>query len=182
MERVVCSIDAAFACHGDGKSQSACVLQLGETVVHEVCRKQKIVTKDPAEAELVGASDLFIEAELLHEFIEGQGYKLENRILLLQDNTAVIHLFEHGGGKPRTKHMRARLEMMKEKLAKKEYELRYCKTTEMIADVLTKPLSGEAFHGLARRLLGSAPEPFHNRGALGEAVRPSSDTTRMARK
>ena len=71
MERVVCSIDAAFACHGDGKSQSACVLQLGETVVHEVCRKQKIVMKDPVEAELVGASDLFVESELLREFIEG---------------------------------------------------------------------------------------------------------------
>ncbi len=162
-------IDAAFACHTDGKSQSACVLQLGDTVVQETCRKQKIVTKDPAEAELVAASDHFVEAELLCEFVEGQGYKMEKPILLLQDNTAVIHLFEHGGGKPRTKHMRAPVEMMKEKLAKKEYELRYCKTVEMLADVLTKPLAGEAFQKLARRLLGMSPEPYHNRGALREA-------------
>ena len=138
--------------------------------MHEVCRKQKIVTKDTAESELVAASDHFIEAELLHEFIDGQGYKLK-KILLLQDNTAVIHLFEHGGGKPRTKHMRARLEMMKEKLTKKEYELRYCRTTEMLADVLTKPLGGVAFHKLVNRLLGSASEPFHNRGALRDAKR-----------
>ena len=144
-------------------------------MVHEVCKKQKIVPKDTAELELVAASDHFVEAELLHEFIDGQGYKLK-KILLLQDNTAVIHLFEHGGGRPMTKHMRAQLEMMKEMLTKKEYKLQYCRTTEMLADVLTKPLGGEAFHKLANRLLGSASEPFHNRGALMDAKRSTVST------
>ena len=60
--------------------------------------------------------------------------------------------------------------MIKEKLAKKEYKLQYSKTVEMLADVSTKPLAGEAFHELARQLLGASTQPYHNRGALREAV------------
>jgi hypothetical protein len=46
-------IDAAFGGHTDGKSQSGCIIMLGGTQVIEICRKQKIVSKDSTEAELV---------------------------------------------------------------------------------------------------------------------------------
>jgi len=39
-------IEASFAMHEDGKSQSGCMTFLGNTLVHEGCRKQKLITKN----------------------------------------------------------------------------------------------------------------------------------------
>jgi hypothetical protein len=50
-------VDMSFETHYDGKSQSACMVMLGGTLVHEACPKQKIITKDSTEAVLVALSD-----------------------------------------------------------------------------------------------------------------------------
>ncbi len=55
-DKVEAYIDAAFERHADQKSQSGCVVTLGGTPVIEICRKQKIVSKDSTEAELVALS------------------------------------------------------------------------------------------------------------------------------
>ncbi len=39
----------------------------------EICRKQKIVSKDSTEAELVALSDLAIEVEAVQEFLDELG-------------------------------------------------------------------------------------------------------------
>jgi hypothetical protein len=46
-------IDASFAIHVDGKSQSGSMVFLGNTLVHEGCRKQRLITRNSTEAELV---------------------------------------------------------------------------------------------------------------------------------
>jgi len=56
-------IDASFAVHQDGKSQSACMVMLGNTLVHEACGKQKLVAKSSTEAELVALLDYLAEGE-----------------------------------------------------------------------------------------------------------------------
>jgi hypothetical protein len=45
-------------------------------------------------------------------------------------------------------------EYVKERLGTGELEINYMKTTEMLADILTKPLGGQIFHYLAEMLLG----------------------------
>jgi hypothetical protein len=55
--RVVTHINASFASRDDGKGQSGCVVTLGNTVVHEVCWIQKIVTRDSTRAELIARSN-----------------------------------------------------------------------------------------------------------------------------
>ena len=152
-DRVVLYLDAAFACHMDGKGHSGGVARLGNTSIQENSKKHKMGTKDSTEAELVTASDHIVEGELLHEFLEEQGFKLE-RLLLLQDNASVISMLVNGGGKVRTKHLRACLMLLREKIVQNEIEVQYIKTKEMIADILTKPLQGEQFHMLAWALLG----------------------------
>jgi hypothetical protein len=152
-DRVVLYLDAAFACHMDGKGHSGGVARLGNTSVQEISKKHKMGSKDSTEAELVTASDHVVEGELLHEFLEEQGFELK-RLSLLQDNAAVISMLVNGGGKVRTKHLRARLMLLREKVVQNEIEVQYIKTKEMIADILTKPLQGEQFHVLAWELLG----------------------------
>jgi len=67
--QVMSFIDASFATHEDGKGQSGCFLFLGNMLVHEACRKQRIVTKNSTEAELVALSDYIDEGTLLEDFI-----------------------------------------------------------------------------------------------------------------
>jgi hypothetical protein len=77
-ERVRTYIDASFATYLDGKGQPACVVMLGDTLVHKVCRKQKIVTKNSTEAELVALADLLIEGELVEEFMMDLGHLMDD--------------------------------------------------------------------------------------------------------
>jgi len=68
-ERVETYIDASFATHPDGKGQSGCLIMLGNTLVHEVCKKQTLIMQSSTEAELVALSDLILEGGMVEEFI-----------------------------------------------------------------------------------------------------------------
>ena len=170
-KRVETYIDASFATHQDGKGHSACVVMLGDTLVHEVCKKQKIVTKNSTEAELVALSDLLLEGELIEQFIIELGRLMEEDFvkdihLIHQDNKSTMTMVISGGGKPRTKYMQVREEYVKERLQSGEVVLRYVNTKEMLADLLTKPLGGELYHSLTQKLLGGHRyECSNNRGA-----------------
>jgi hypothetical protein len=158
-DRVKTYIDASFAIHADGKSQSGCVVLLGNTLVHETCRKQKIITCNSTEAELVALSEHIQEGELIEEFLFDMGALcdipvMDNVHLVYQDNKPAITIVTTGSGKARTKYMRVRAEYVKERLKSKELEVEYVSTSNMLADVLTKPLSGEGYHDLVRLLLG----------------------------
>jgi hypothetical protein len=76
-------------------------------LVNEIGRKQKMITKDSTETELVALSDHVLEGELETEFLEVQGLKLKTPIVY-QDNASTISLVVKGGGKPRTKYLRVR--------------------------------------------------------------------------
>ncbi len=75
-ERVEMHIDVSFTTHGDRKSQSGCMVMLGGTLVHEKCRKQKIVAKSSMEAELVALSDHIIETELIKDILMELGHMM----------------------------------------------------------------------------------------------------------
>ncbi len=101
-------IDASFPTHPDGKSQSGCMVFLGKTLVHKTCRKQKLITKNSTESELVALADHFEEGELIEMFLMDLGHLLDEDIitnvhLVCQDNQSTISLVKTGGGKSRSK-------------------------------------------------------------------------------
>ena len=151
---VRCFIDASFALHTDGKGHTGVVIQVGGATV--LCRstKQRIVTKDSTESELVGLSDMFACAMKIHEFICAQGYKLDPPVVF-QDNISNISLVTKGGGKYRSKYMRVRQALVKEQHDNGCIKLEYLPTGKMLADVLTKPLQGELFRYLTCCIAGS---------------------------
>jgi hypothetical protein len=151
---VTAYIDAAFGCHHDGKSHSGAVIQWGGATVLTVSRKQKIVTKDSTEAELVALSDLVTEVERSHEFVCEQGVIGVETPVIFQDNTSTISMVEEGGGKPRTKHMRVRQNLVKERIDSGELKVIYVPSRRMLADVLTKPLHGVLFGEMTGKIMG----------------------------
>ena len=175
--RVIAYIDAAFGTHSDGKSHSGAAIFVGGACVLAISKKQKIVTKDSTEAELVALSDLITVVEQCDEFMREQGKKDMKIPIVLQDNMSTISLVTKGGGKPRTKHLRVRQHLIKDKVSGKEISIAYTPTTKMLADAMTKPTQGEQFHWIVGRIMGDRPGPsgphaMVDRGALDVYARP----------
>jgi len=170
--QVMSFVDASFATQKDGKGQSGCMVFLGNTLVHEACKKQKIVTRNSTEAELVALSDYLEEGAMVEEFLMDIGGYLDEDLIdtpfvLYQDNKPTITLVETGSGKHRTKYMKVRQAYVTEILGTKELEIKYIHTAKMLADLLTKPLQGEKFHRFAQAALGRL-YASSNRGAKGK--------------
>lgn len=125
------------------KSHSGYVTFIGKACVGWSSSKQKIVSKDSTEAELVALSDFVSKTIILDEFLCFQGMKMPKT--LRQDNRSTISLVQDGGGKPRTKHLRVRQHRVKELCTLNDIRITYCPTDAMVADIFTKPLQGSVF-------------------------------------
>jgi hypothetical protein len=106
------------------------------------------------EAELIALSDNVSLVELFHEFL---GFVLNQRIRMptvYQDNTSVISLVTIGGGVVRTKHLRARMGLVKEAIENNKLGIKHVLTSDMMADGLTKALEGNGFDLFMDDVLG----------------------------
>jgi hypothetical protein len=146
-------IDASWGCHHDGKGHSGLVITLGGCTVMCMSSKQKLVTRDSTEAELVALSDKCMNVLKCHDFLTEQAMDCGLPVLL-QDNTSTIALVTKSNGQYRTKYMRARQAFVKERVDAGEAEVQYLPTGRMLADIQTKPLQGALFRYMARRITG----------------------------
>ena len=96
---------------------------------------------------MIGVSDYVSFALWLRHFMQSQGYELQKNYLL-QDNQSAIKM-ERNGRDSTTKnsrHVNIRYFFVKDRIEKKELDLVYCPTEEMLADFFTKPLQRALFH------------------------------------
>lgn len=165
--RVVAYVDASFGNHYDGKSHTGAAVFIGQGCVLAVSRKQKVVTKDSTEAELVALSDMLTAIENCDELIRSLGYPNISRPLIFQDNKSTISLVTQGGGQPRTKHLRVKQYRIKERTDNKNVEITYLDTDRMLADGMTKAIQGDRFKGIFDRIMGTTKDQASvDRGAL----------------
>ena len=123
--------------------------------------KQKINSKSSTEAELIGIDDCIHHALWLRHFLLAQGYKRASKIVMLQDNQSAILLEQNGilSSTKRTKHINVRYFFIKNKIDIGEIEVKWCSTEKMVADYLTKPLTGERFKRLRARIMNTSYKP-----------------------
>ena len=155
LSRIVAYVDASFASHPDGKGHTGLVIKWGDVTLGTISRKQKIATKSSTEAELVALTDVMCEVERAHEFMKEQGVVLDVPIIY-QDNMSTITLVTNENSENvRTQHLSARRAIAYESSSVfKTVCIRYIRTVNMLADVLTKPLGGHLFYRFADDLLG----------------------------
>jgi hypothetical protein len=138
-------VDASFAVHSDGKGHTGAVISIGSGAVTCKSTKQKLVAKSSTEAELIAVSDALSQVLWTRNFLEGQGYKMKPA-LLHQDNKSSILLINRGRpASARTRHVAIRYFFVKDRIDSKEVDVQYLGTEDMVADIFTKPLSGELF-------------------------------------
>jgi hypothetical protein len=146
-------IDASYGVHQDAKSHSGLIITLGSGPIMTKSTKQKIVTKSSTEAELVAQSDFASEALACQEFLRYQGEPVGPAVIF-QDNMSTIAMIENGMSRSdRTRHINIRYFWTKEQMDEGKLAVEYISTDDMVADILTKPLQGEKFINLRKKLM-----------------------------
>jgi hypothetical protein len=146
------SIDASYGVHADAKSNTGVSIYLGSGSVYAQSRKQRINTKSSYEAEIVALSDGASQVLWSRDFLIAQGYTIGPAIVN-QDNKSAILSVEKGMPSSRGRHFNIRYFWLKDRIDSGELKLRYQPTSDMVADMLTKPLQGQQFIELRNKLL-----------------------------
>jgi hypothetical protein len=150
-------IDASHMCHPDSKGHGGVVITLGPSggTIYAKSFKIKSVSLSSCEAELAAGHEgiqrgLFVR-RLLLEF----GYDM-GPVKLFQDNEAAIKLLnDNMSNSFQSKHINVRYFYAREKMEKGELKIIPLRTEKMIADILTKPMTGPKFTVMVDWLLNT---------------------------
>jgi hypothetical protein len=146
-------VDASYGVHHDRKSHSGMAITLGKGVIAVKSTKQKIMSKSSTEAELIAASDMAGYALHLYAFLKELCFS-ECRLTLYQDNMSTISMLKNGKlSSNRSKHIDIRYYWLVDRVERADLTIEHVSTTNMIADVLTKPMQGKQFVEMRKLLL-----------------------------
>ena len=140
-------IDAAYGVHNaDTKSHTGGTMSMGIGTMHQTSSKQKLNVNSVTEAEIVGSSEYVPYNVWLRNFMEAQGYKLEDNILF-QDNQIAIRMQVNGRRSctGNSHHIRIRYCFVKDLIDKKKIRVIYCPTGLMWANFLLSPYEASCF-------------------------------------
>ena len=110
-------------------------------------KKQAIVSISTSEAEYIALSSVTQEAVWLRRLLTDLRVSNEPMVLM-EDNHGAIAIAMNPIGHARTKHIDIRYHYIREAVHDGMINLHYFPTSEMIADLLTKPLSEGLFERL----------------------------------
>jgi hypothetical protein len=86
-------------------------------------------------------------------FLSEQGYVIQPATVF-QDNQSTIHLLKNGqSNRERTRHIDIRYFFITDRIKRGDIQEIYKPTLEMMADIMTKPLTGNLFRKLRDQLL-----------------------------
>ena len=137
--------DASYAEEKDYKSVGGYVfLQAGAAITWR-STKQDIVAQSSAEAEYIALAEAAKEAlwirKLQHEIFP----TMKEPTIIYEDNQSAINLAQNPIHTNRSKHIAVRYHAVRDYVEKKMIEVKYCPTSEMVADIMTKSL-GRILH------------------------------------
>ena len=94
------------------------------------------------------------EAIFLRQLLDSMGVKQSEPTMIFEDNQACIALSKNSLVNTRSKHIDIKYHFNREKVESGEVVLKYCPSTEMITDVMTKPLPAPRHRALIKLIMG----------------------------
>jgi hypothetical protein len=134
------------------RSTSWYVFQICGSTVSWCSKRQSSVSRSSTEAEYIALSMASQEAVWLSRLLENVGVKQEEPILIYEDNQGAIELSRKPKFHNRTKHIDIAHHFIREKVKDKVIYVKYCETEQMLADIMTKPLSKVLFEKFRNKL------------------------------
>ena len=148
----------------DSRSTSGYVFHLGSGAVSWSSKKQSVVVLSTTEAEYIAASYAGCQLIWLRGIFESLKQKQSKSTILFCDNSSTISVTKDPVLHRRTKHIRIRYHFLRELVNNGDVQVEYCKTEDQMADIFTKPLSGQVFKKNVERL--GVQSKFNLREAL----------------
>jgi hypothetical protein len=146
-------IDASYGVHMDKKSHTGCVITLGKGAIYSKSSTQKLNTMSSTEAGIVAVTEASYQVLWTRNFLLAQGYQI-SPATMFQDNLSTIQLIKNGrSNTERTRHIETRYFFITNRIERGEVQVIYKPTQEMLADIMTKPLTGNLFRKLRDQLL-----------------------------
>ena len=167
--------DVSYASAPGWKSTSGVAVYVAGAIIAWMTSSQPFVTQSTAEAELVGLSEANLCGQsvqgLLEEMLELNGSQQNLEIIMYGDNSASIGMVSGSSGASwRTRHLRIRAACLRQSLEAKGWILRHLRGTELVADGMTKQLSGQPWERVIEDLGGV-------RGAVSTTLTTSTSST-----
>ena len=150
-------VDADYAGDRDERrSTTGFVFILCGGPVSWASRRQGCVALSTTEAEYVALGVATREAVWLRTLLSELGHTQREAALIHEDNQGAIALAISDRCTRRTKHIDVQFHYVREAIKKGAVKIDYCRTQEMIADILTKAVTGSRFQLLRNRLLDAS--------------------------
>lgn len=128
----------------DRKSTTGYLFKIFDCTVVWCCKKQLSVSLSSTESEYVALSMAITEAcwlkNLLFDFDV-----IHSEVILFEDNQSAIKLVYNNENNKRLKHLDIRYHFIMDKIREKCISVKYIKTQDNLADLLTKPLGKNVF-------------------------------------
>ena len=132
----------------DRKSASGFVFHIGSGAVFWSSKKQPVIALSTMEAEYMAAALCACQAVWLRHVLEDLHQQQLSPTTIYCDNKSAIAL-----AKKISKHIDIKFHYLRDLVKEGEISLKYCKSHEQVADILTKPLKADLFYKL-KQLLG----------------------------
>jgi len=127
------------------RSTTGYIIFLAKGPISWCSRKQPIIVQSTTEAEYVAAAECCKELIYLKTLLEELICE-EVHIKLNIDNQSAISLIKNDIVNKRSKHIDVKFRFIHELVKDRIIRLKYCPTSEQIADILTKPLAATNFN------------------------------------
>jgi hypothetical protein len=124
----------------DRHSTSGNIFVLSGGAISWLSKRQPTVALSTTEAEYISLSQATQEAVWLRRLLNDLKGSDIDSVLIMEDNQGAIALAKNPVAHARTKHIDVRYHFIREALESGVIDLEYCKTDDMVADILTKPL------------------------------------------
>lgn len=138
--------------HDTRKSTSGCIIQVYGSTAIWISRRQKSITRSTQEAEYVAASLATQQLVYMKALLTQLGEQVYDKIPLHIDNTSTISAIINGAITERTKHIDIHYKITRDLHREGAIDVRYLKSSQMPADILTKGLTKEKSFELMEKI------------------------------